>query len=79
MKSYTVECRHKDFSKTILFVVADGVMPDNCHRFFTREDGSRVEVPRDGVVFDFGKERDEICKEFAEAEAKRKAKAGGVN
>ena len=38
-------------------VIADGVIPETGHRWFQFSNDVRIEVPTDGMLFEFSKER----------------------
>lgn len=67
--TYTVKYKHRLrlFWRTIRNVTADGVADGMPHRYFVRDDGSRVEIPFMHCRFKFGKERDQIIREQMEA------------
>jgi hypothetical protein len=62
MEGYNVKYKRGLFWKTVKGIVADGFIEEFAIRFFILKDGRRVEVPTEGTVFMFSKERDEIIK-----------------
>jgi hypothetical protein len=58
MITYTVKYKLPNdlFWKKIKKVEGDGILETGTYRFFSMEDGSRVEIPL-GYIFEFGKER----------------------
>lgn len=67
MITYKVRYRMRGqwFFKTLRGIKGDGIMADSPIgvRFFITKDERRIEIPVDGTVFMFGKERHDLIRE----------------
>jgi hypothetical protein len=65
--NYTVKYKSKNswFWKVIKNVKGDGIIQDFPipFRYFILNDETRIEIPMDGTIFNFGKERHYLIKE----------------
>ena len=68
MITYTVKFKNK-FWHTLKKVKGDGILENGLSRFFILEDETRIEIPCQGIIFKFSKERYYGIKERMENES----------
>lgn len=63
--NYTIKYKLEKswFWKTIKNVKGDGILSESNARWFILDDESRIEIPIQGTIFEFSKERHYLIKE----------------